>query len=237
MIDVQVLVFDLKAPLAHFRRPDTTATHVTYPFITRTALRGLIGSILGMDEFHGEAWTGVQLCSPVRTVSQELSLLGKKFLGGSGDTFNRPTAIELVVKPHYRIYYAGEHMSALSERIKNKRSHYHTYLGSAFALTVPEYVGLKNVEPLPLSDELGEMRAITVVPAHIMEQLGVVAGVQYGRAGGIHYEHLGNRRFRGGMHFIYEVSGQAIHFTPKASPVQPPVQLARLDNDEVVCLW
>lgn len=233
---MQVLVFDLKAPLAHFRRPDTTATHVTYPFITRTALRGLLGSVLGMEEFHGEAWTGVQLCTPVKTVSQELSLLGKKFLGGSGDTLNRPTAIELVVKPHYRIYYTGEHLHELTQRIRDRRSHYHTYLGSAFALTVPEYVDLFDVEPVALSDT-EELDTLTVVPTHLVQQLSLTTGVQYGRAGGIHYEHLGNRRFRGGINFIYEVNGKSIRFTPKSSPDKPAVQVVRNEGDEVICLW
>lgn len=233
---MQVLVFDLKAPLAHFRRPDTTATHVTYPFMTRTALRGLLGSVLGMEEFHGEAWTGIQLCAPVKTISQELSLLGKKFLGGSGDTLNRPTSIELVVKPHYRIYYSGEHLYELTERIQGKRSHYHTYLGSAFALTVPEYVGLLNMEVLT-SFSGKKLVSPTVVPAHLVEQLSLMAGVQYGRAGGIHYEHLGNRRFRGGINFIYEVNGKPIHYIPKTLATTPTVKLVQSEDDEVMCLW
>jgi len=37
------LAFDIKGSIAHFRRPDTTATQMTYPFITPTAVRGLVG--------------------------------------------------------------------------------------------------------------------------------------------------------------------------------------------------
>lgn len=233
---MRVLVFDLKGSLAHFRRPDTTATHVTYPFITRTALRGLLGSILGMDEFHGEAWTGIQLCSPVKTVSQELSMLGKGFLGGGGDSMNRPTSIEMVVRPYYRIYYTGEFFRELSERIQQRRSHYHTYLGSAFALTVPEYVDTLEAGEVDIGCA-EEQISCTVVPANLVDQLSLTTGVQYGRVGGVLYEHLGNRRFRGGMNFIYEVNGKPIHFTPRENPDQPAVQVAKKDDGEVICLW
>src|SRR5690606_35018709 len=97
---LDVLVFDLEESLAHVSRPDATATHATYPFITRTALRGLLGAILGLEEFlYDEARAGVRLMSPVQKSVQELSMLGKGFLG-NGPEFNRPTSIELLVQPH-----------------------------------------------------------------------------------------------------------------------------------------
>src|ERR1700676_851306 len=114
-----VLVFDVRAPLAHFRRPDTLGTHASYPFITRTALRGLAASILGRTSLPPEVRAGVRLMKPVRTVAQELSMHGKTWEAGRGPPhpFQRPTAIELVVEPHYRIYYGGPYLEELSERI------------------------------------------------------------------------------------------------------------------------
>ncbi len=134
---MKVLVFDLKGELGHFRRPDTTATHATYPFITRTALRGLLGSIIGLSHWDGEAWTGLQLLNPVETRTQQLSLLSKYYLGAGGSKpthpLNRPTSIELLMKPHYRIYFHGEHFEELKEHIEQGFSVYHTYLGSVKA--------------------------------------------------------------------------------------------------------
>ena len=234
---MKVLVFDLQAKLAHFRRPDTTSTHVTYPFITRTALRGMLGSILGMEEFCGEAWTGIQLLSPVKTVSQELSLLGKGFLGGGGDSFNRPTSIELVVNPHYRIYYQGEHLEELAAAIREQRSGYHTYLGSAFALTVPRYVNVVEMQMVPLDEaKTKELHSCTVVPVQIIRQLSVHPQVQYGRVGGILYESIGGRRFRGAVHVVYEVEGKPVHFYPRSS-ASPEVRILASGQEEVVCLW
>src|ERR1700730_165369 len=135
-----VVVFDVRGPLAHFRRPDTLGTHATYPFPTRTALRGLLASILGRTSLPLEDRAGLPLRRPVRTVTQELSLQGKTWEAASGrpDSFHRPTSIELIVEPHYTVCYAGLFADELGERVRGRRSHFHTYLGSAFCLTFPE---------------------------------------------------------------------------------------------------
>lgn len=242
---MNLLVFDLHGSLAHFRRPDTTATHASYPFITRTALRGLLAAVLGLDALEGEAWTGIQLLSPIRTSVQELSMLGKGFLT-SGPAMNRPTAIELVVNPAYRIYYHGAWQDELASRIREGRSHYHTYLGCAYCLTKPVYVGEWNVPEVELDgDNVYVTR--TVLPTHAVARIvtrpsgdGLESrerGIQqYGRVGGVHYEYLGERRFRGAVHLVYEKQGKPIAFVPEREPLSPPVRFARTE-DEVICLW
>lgn len=233
---MKVLVFDLKGDIAHFRRPDTTATHASYPFITRTALRGLLGSILGLPEFLGEGWAGIELLSPIKTSVQELSLLGKGFLG-SGPAFNRPTAIELVVKPHYRIYYHGDYQEELTQFIAAGESTYHTYLGSAFALTVPRFVDEINCKELYLGQLKEILNTTGVVPTHIISKLHLKPGIQYARVGGMQYEYLGDRRFRGTINLIWEVNGNQVAFSPSSNTEGPPVKIVRLPSQEVVVLW
>lgn len=205
----KLLVFDLKADLGHFRRPDTTATHATYPFITRTALRGLLGSILGMAHWDAEAWTGLQILSTLRTKTQQLSLLGKGYFGSG--TFNRPTSIELVIKPHYRIYYHGDHFDDLYEHISNGLSVYHTYLGSAFALIKPKFIEILNAQE---KTPLGPIECMSIIPSHVVTDIDIQPGHQYMRAGGVPYRSLGEHHYEGTMNFIYERAGQPIRFTP-----------------------
>jgi len=69
---LKVLSFDLRGDIGHFRRPDTTVTHATYPFITRTVLTGLCSSILGRESLDGENFVGIQLLSRVRTAAQQM---------------------------------------------------------------------------------------------------------------------------------------------------------------------
>lgn len=133
---MKLIAFDVRSTIAHFRRPDTTSTHLTFPFIPPTAAKGLVGAVLGIEDFVTTDQVGIQLLSEVRMISQRLSLLGK----GSRNTFNRPTTIQLLVQPAYRIYYAGEqYTDRLEFMLQNKQAIYSTYLGSAFSLTTPEY--------------------------------------------------------------------------------------------------
>jgi CRISPR-associated protein Cas5h len=236
-----IIVFDLRGLLAHFRRPDTLATHATYPFITRTALRGLIGSVLGLDELPGEVRAGVRLLRPVQTVAQELSLHGKTWEARSGQasSFHRPTSIELVVQPHYRIYYAGPQATELASRLTAQQSHYHTYLGSAFCLTVPEWVD--QVETSPRAVATGQtLNCISVVPSAAVARLQPQEGRQYARVGGLPREHLGRfheRRFRGTLAVLYEVNGGPLTFEPVAAGPDGFWEFYDLPGEGTVCLW
>ena len=228
---MKLLVFDLKSDLGHFRRPDTTATHATYPFITRTALRGLLGSILGLAHWDGEAWTGLQLLNPVKTRTQQLSLLGKGYFGSG--TFNRPTSIELVVNPHYRIYFAGEHFDELQTHIEQGLSVYHTYLGSAFALTKPKFIQTLEADEAKPNETID---CLTISPSHTVTQFDIVQGQQLMRAGGVPYRSLGERHYEGTMNFIFERSGKPFRFKPSVETEGVPVRWAKL-AEGWVSLW
>jgi CRISPR-associated protein Cas5h len=238
----QVLVFDLRGSLAHFRRPDTLGTHATYPFLTRTAARGLVASILGRTSLPTEMRTGLRLLKPVRTVTQELSLHGKTWEAQSGrpDSFHRPTAVELVVEAHYRLYCAGPLVEELNGRVRGRRSEYHTYLGSAFCLTFPEW--RDDVEaPLVVLAEPRPLECHSVVPGDAVGRLLVEEGSQYARVGGVLWDHDGEmheRRFRGrAVSVLYEVNGRSLRFEP--SPRTPETYWAFHDvpGEGTVCLW
>jgi CRISPR-associated protein Cas5h len=239
---MDVVVFELRGPVAHFRRPDTLGTHASYPFITRTALRGLIAGVLGLDVRHPDqqlpagARCGVRLLAPVRTVAQELSLHGKKWVGaGTNDTFHRPTSVELVVNPHYRVFYAGPRADDLSGRLERRQSAYHTYLGSAFCLTFPEWQGFLPTEPVPAG--VTEVTCTTVVPSPAVGRLDLTAGGVYSRVGGVSLDHLGGRRFRGTTAVIYDPAGGPVAFSPAAAGGGAFWEFRQVPREGVVCLW
>lgn len=235
-----LVVFEARGAVAHFRRPDTLGTHATYPFITRTALRGLIASLLGRDSLPEETRCGVRLLSPIRTVTHELSMHGKTWEAGSGAeaSFSRPTSIELIVKPAYRLFYSGEFAGSLADRLRQSQSHFHTYLGAAYCLTFPRLVAALDPSQLEqLEWESAEnLETWTVVPAKCVRRLEVTEGQQYARVGGVLYEHIGDRRFRGTINLLYEVHGKPICFEPNPD-AEVPVTFVRAANEGVVCLW
>ncbi len=236
---MSLIIFDLRGELAHFRRPDTMGTQATYPFITRTALRGLAASILGLEMLPPEVRCGIRLLSPVRTVVQEISMHGKTWVsGGDEKSFNRPTAIELVVRPHYRIYYTGPRADELDQRLQMGQSHYHTYLGSAYCLTFPKWVmTLSSVELLELSDtEL--ITCNSVVPTAAIKHLTPPEpGIEYARVGGVLLEYLGERRFRGTLSLLYEVNGGPLRFIPASCSANDFWAFCEINNEGIVCLW
>lgn len=236
-----MVIFDARGPIAHFRRPDTLGTHASYPFITRTALSGLAASILGRDSLPDSVRFGIQLLAPVSTVTQQLSMHGKTWVAtGLEPQFRRPTAIELVVNPAYRFYYDGEFADQLADRLRRRQSHFHTYLGSAFCLTFPQWVRtLADDDLSELATRTDEtLRCLTVVPTQAIRRLLPQDGDHYARVGGVPYRRLGGRRFRGTVSLIYEVNCRPIRFAPNTpSGIAYPCRFLRIPDGGVVCLW
>ena len=160
--------------------------------------------------------------------------MGKGYFGGGTQSFNRPTSIELVIKPHYRIYYCGDLFDELRESLEQGLSVYHTYLGSAFAMTKPRFIELAEAEEQQ-PDQTVE--CLSVVPSHVVRQIEVQPGRQYMRAGGIPYRSLGGYSFEGTMNFIYERSGQSMHFQPGDSAAGAEVRWVALPSGRWVSLW
>jgi len=224
------LAFDIKGSLGHFRRPDTTATQMTYPFITPTAAKGLVGAILGIEDFVTTDKVGIKLLNPVQTVAQQISMLGKD----SGSTFNRPTTIELLVNPAYRIYYTGDkYTEELLEFLIQEKSVYTTYLGAAYALTKPIlYKTFPDVYYIPIEKQ--EITLSSIVPIAIIKDIIFKIDYYYCRAGGYLFQYIGNRSFEKSIDFLYEKNGKPISIIPKEEPLLD-IALAHF-GDKLICL-
>lgn len=224
------LAFDVKGSIGHFRRPDTTATQMTYPFITPTAAKGLVGAILGIEDFVTADQVGIELLRPVRTAAQQMSMLGKD----GGTAFNRPTTIELLVNPAYRIYYTGtEYTGQLTEALTEERAVYTTYLGAAYALTKPVlYQTYPDVSGVTVEEK--EIESKSVVPTALVKEIILKPERYYCRAGGYLQEYKGQRTFEKSVDFLYEKDGKPIAFIPKMD-LPSGLKLAMFGED-FVCL-
>lgn len=228
---MKVVAFDVKGAIAHFRKPDTTATQLTYPFISPTAAKGMVGAILGIEDFTTKDLVGIQLLSGVEMVSQQLSMLGK----GGGTVFNRPTTIQLLVQPAYRIYYGGtEYVSKLETFLKKGKSVYPTYLGAAYALTTPVYVNSWNADAFDNKGDFVTSKA--AVPVEVIQELDIVEGYYYQRANGFMHKYLGNRTFEKSLDYIFEKDGKEVRFKVRKERSDfKDIQIVALDG-EIVCL-
>jgi CRISPR-associated protein Cas5, Hmari subtype len=142
---MRVLVFDVSGKLGHFRKFYTTSSSLTYPFPTPTALRGLIGAIVGYGkneylEKTRDISLAVQILSPIKTIMMSVNYIntkegsgGRKFVflekdkKSKGDKSEKSQSekdmrtqaiIQFLKDPKYRIFVVDNGKSETFEKLK-----------------------------------------------------------------------------------------------------------------------
>lgn len=147
----KLLVFDIWGDYAHFKKPYTTTSPLTYSIPSRTTLTGIIGAILGVEKEKNNIAInrtgfnlGLRIISPVKKTrigTNYINTKGKKFRLEGGRS---PLKIELLVNPHYRIYAECKEaafQTGFKEMLVNHRTIYTISLGLAGNLADFEYKG------------------------------------------------------------------------------------------------
>lgn len=170
------IVFDVKGEYAHFKKPYSSMSPVSFPFPPPTAVMGLLGAIIGYEKhnYHERlGWQsvriGVGLLQPVKVFRASINLLNTK---DGTDKYFRPKAeknthiqipFEFIKSPAYRIYVMGlleEATIALLDNLRKGCTAYTPVLGLANCLAEIEWVGEWQAQPLNAS----EWVTATVVP-------------------------------------------------------------------------
>lgn len=141
----KLLVFDLVGPMAHFRKFYTNSSSLSYRLPPRTALAGVIATLLGRerDTYYEElslerARIGVAVKAPVRTLMQTVNYLFTKNEGWDGSQGHTQIPMELVLpKPpalnlRYQVYFTHRDRSLVEElyqQLRDQRYRYPLYLG------------------------------------------------------------------------------------------------------------
>lgn len=151
---MELLVFDVSARMAHFRKVYSTSTSLSYFFPPRTTISGLVASILGIerdsyyDEFSSKKCrVAVRILSQLRKAVLPVNYLNldeisETTLRGLKKKDPRvPTSIEFVVPEPparsvaYRVFIHHENlMSELERRLRERRFAYPPCLGPAYCL-------------------------------------------------------------------------------------------------------
>ncbi|TYC00863.1 MAG: type I-B CRISPR-associated protein Cas5 [Kosmotoga sp.] len=153
---MKVLVFDIASDYAHFRKPYTTTSALTYSVPPRTAVVGLLGNIIGVQSGgfgkseqasyfeEKELKTGVRVMRPVRKTTFNLKYLHTK----SGGSILVP--VECVISPKYRIYVTGiiELLSSLKEKLENHETYFTPCLGISEFIASIDYIGEFEAEDI-----------------------------------------------------------------------------------------
>jgi len=155
---MNTLIFRIYGEYAHFKKPYSPMSPVSYPFPPPPAVLGLLGAVLGLekDRYHQElAWDQVRVAvrmeRPVQVMRTALNLLNTK---DGTDAFFRPKGdknvhiqvpFEFLKEPDFTIYVANlppEKQDRLAQSLASGHSVYTPALGLAQCLADLIWVGL-----------------------------------------------------------------------------------------------
>jgi CRISPR-associated protein Cas5h len=165
----KLLIFDVWAPFAYFRKGFTTTTALTYPFIPRSAVEGLVGAIIGLksEEYPEKlecAKIAVRIMNKVKKTPFSMmhthvdawrSFFGPYLRTGAmpispKTSFRARVKVEFLHDPKFRVYFS--HTSDVQESILEKLTQHETmftpYLGTSSMLANFEYIGEYSYAPV-----------------------------------------------------------------------------------------
>lgn len=143
--------FEIKGPIALFRKPYTTTSTISYPIPTPTAVAGLIAAILGIgndSEKNSAAASYWNQMEGTRIAVQRLNHTGwfsaaVNFWNTKNPQNNIHNQIshQFVRDPHYRIFVDGRLANRLTQYLAEGRYYFTPSLGTAYALAEPLFLG------------------------------------------------------------------------------------------------
>jgi CRISPR-associated protein Cas5h len=164
----RVIVFDIWGKFAHFKKIYVTTSALSYPIPFKTSIYGIVGAILGLENVDnsylnqfqlGSSRVGIQLINPIRF--QRININLSPTPGPIKDN-RKPTLMEFITDPKYRIYFSHEDLSIM-EKLKasliSKKSVYNPVLGLANCIANFEYIGESKLSPAS-----GDCVISTVIP-------------------------------------------------------------------------
>jgi CRISPR-associated protein Cas5h len=148
----KVIGFDIWGRYAHYKKIFATTTALTYPIPVKTAVYGMIGAIIGLEKEDnhylsyfkpGQCKIGIQIMKPL--LFQRINTNLRAVFGRMKESDNRkPTLVEYVKNPRYRIYITHQDAFIMDEirmRLQEKECIFTPTLGLANLLANFSMVG------------------------------------------------------------------------------------------------
>jgi len=183
----KVLVFDIWGDLAHFKKPYTTTSPLSFAFPPRPTVAGIISAIIGLGKeeyadyfLRKDADIGLRFLAPVKKMRISQNLIDTK----KARLFSRirqrtQIRIEYIKDPAYRVYF--QHKDAdLFERLRdylaNHECVYSVSLGLSELLANFQYIGEFGLKrQTSRSPELIH----SIVPEHAAGEFEFETGKEY----------------------------------------------------------
>ena len=167
----KVLVFDIKAEYAHFKKYYTTTSPLTFAIPPKTTVYGIIGAILGLDKSEylkyfaaGNCQIGIGIKNPIKKTRINLNLIKTKEAKLMSRIKNRTQIrTEYLKDAEYRIYFAHQDQKIykkLKKYLSEHKSVYSISLGLSENLANFKFVGEYKVEKIEDNQQWAEMNTV-----------------------------------------------------------------------------
>lgn len=174
----EAVIFDIWSTFAYFRKPYTTTTALTFNFIPRSAIEGLIAAILGIDRrdrFNklSNSRIGLTILSEIIKIPFSTMHTHSDFWEAMRNyinfkpiikkNFHAIVNLELLVNPKYRIYFSHcepHYNELLEEKLKDHQTVYTPYLGTSTMIANFQYVDTVRYYNNKISRESIEISSI-----------------------------------------------------------------------------
>lgn len=175
---MKILKFKLSGDFAHFRKPYTTTSPLTYPIPTRPSLAGLIGAITGkprgnIDYQSEQSYLALAMDNPLKKMRMGINLTkvptstdlkSGKFFGLEQSNQLNQIRFEFIKNPEYIVYFSHEDAKLYGELKKHLENHTSVYtpcFGISELIADFEYLG--EFEALKIENP-STVKINTVIP-------------------------------------------------------------------------
>ena len=167
-------VFEIKGPLALFRKPYTTTSTVSFPIPPPTAVAGMIACIIGIGNGSEQNGSAAHYWKKMQGTRIAIQRLNVSAWFSAAINFSNPKEPQknphiqirhqFVKKPKYRIFVQGGLELLLDEFLRSGRTYYTPVLGAAYALADLTYCGSFDFNDALLSMSEKDVPVSSAVP-------------------------------------------------------------------------
>ncbi|UFX82688.1 type I-B CRISPR-associated protein Cas5b [Candidatus Absconditicoccus praedator] len=145
---MNVLAFKISGKFAHFRRFYTTTSPLTFQIPPFTAVKGILGAILGLEkDSNNESMNTAKIGVKLNNSVSNKKMFGMNFLDTKRGSGHIQVRLETIINPSYTIYIADEgfeYYQKLKNNLEQNYRYYTTYLGISEFIANIQYMGEQN---------------------------------------------------------------------------------------------
>lgn len=160
----KLIVFDIWADYAHFKKYYTTTSPLTFSIPPKTTIYGIVGAILGLDKNDylnyfqmGQCKVGIQIMKPINKTRISINLIDTKNFKQMSNIKNRTQIrTEYLKDVKYRIYFYHKEKDIydkLKLHLEEHKTVYSISLGLSENLANFEFIGEYNAQKIENNQE------------------------------------------------------------------------------------